>query len=60
MIATKQFDTPYPAIDTDPHFRRVVRNFRPTDYVAWAGATAAFPSSIYLMGACFFFLFQKG
>lgn len=54
--ATKTFDTPYPPIDTDPHFRRVVGNFRQSDYVAWAGATAAFPSSIYLMGALSFTL----
>lgn len=24
--------------------------FRPSDYVFWGGATAAFPSSLYLMG----------
>lgn len=47
--AIKELDTPYPAIDVDPHFSRVVRSFRPSDYAAWAGATAAFPSGIYLM-----------
>ncbi|UZJ53205.1 hypothetical protein CBS101457_002525 [Exobasidium rhododendri] len=45
----KSFDTPFEPIDTDPHFRRVVGNFRNTDYVAWGTATAAFPSSIYMM-----------
>ncbi|WFD04014.1 hypothetical protein MOBT1_002711 [Malassezia obtusa] len=45
----KEFETPYPLIDTDPHFRRVVNNFRPSDYTAWAGTTAAFPSLLYLM-----------
>lgn len=49
--AIKEFETPYPLIDTDPHFRRVVNNFRPSDYTAWAGTTAAFPSLLYLMGA---------
>ena len=47
--AVKQLDTPYPVIDADPHFSRVVRSFRGSDYVAMAGATAAFPSAIYLM-----------
>lgn len=47
--AVKQLDTPYPLIDADPHFSRVVRSFRGSDYAAWAGATAAFPSAIYMM-----------
>lgn len=33
----------------DPHFRRVVSYMRPSDYVYWASATAAFPSTLYLM-----------
>ncbi|PWN48651.1 hypothetical protein IE53DRAFT_333322 [Violaceomyces palustris] len=45
----KQVETPYPLIDADPHFRRVVSNFRRSDYATWAGATAAFPGAIYLM-----------
>ena len=49
MTAVKQLDTPYPVIDADPHFSRVVRSFRGSDYAAMAGATAAFPSAIYLM-----------
>ncbi|KAF8889344.1 NADH-ubiquinone oxidoreductase complex I, 21 kDa subunit-domain-containing protein, partial [Infundibulicybe gibba] len=32
----------------DPHASRVVRYFRPSDYAVWAGATAAFPSALYL------------
>ena len=48
--AIKELETPYPLIDADPHFSRVVRNFRQSDYLAMAGATAAFPSAIYLMG----------
>ncbi len=41
--AVKQLDTPLPVIDADPHFSRVVRSFRSSDYAAMAGATAAFP-----------------
>lgn len=48
-MPVKQLDTPYPVIDADPHFSRVVRSFRSSDYAAMAGATAAFPSAIYLM-----------
>jgi hypothetical protein len=46
----KEFDTPYPVIDTDPHFTRVVRYFRPSDYAAWAAGTAAAPALLYGMG----------
>ncbi|CAG8558990.1 1954_t:CDS:2 [Diversispora eburnea] len=31
--------TEYPPIDTDPHFNRVVRYFRPSDYASWAAMT---------------------
>lgn len=48
--AVKEFETPYPLIDTDPHFKRVVNNFRPSDYTVWAGTTAAFPGALFLMG----------
>jgi hypothetical protein len=40
--------TPYPLIDADPHFSRVVRYFRGSDYAAWAAGTAAFPAALYL------------
>jgi len=43
----KVVETPYPLIDADPHFPRVVRYMRPSDYAVWAGATAAFPSALY-------------
>ncbi|KAI8047209.1 NADH-ubiquinone oxidoreductase complex I, 21 kDa subunit-domain-containing protein [Gilbertella persicaria] len=43
-MPVKEFNTPYPVIDTDPHFARVVRYFRPTDYAAWAAGTAAAPA----------------
>ncbi|KAN0121294.1 NADH-ubiquinone oxidoreductase complex I, 21 kDa subunit domain containing protein [Russula decolorans] len=40
-------ESPYPLVDADPHFSRVVRYMRPSDYAVWAGATAAFPSALY-------------
>ncbi|KAJ1720139.1 hypothetical protein LPJ53_005198 [Coemansia erecta] len=40
---------PYPVIDTDPNFTRVVRYFRPTDYVVAAGLTALGPGFMYWM-----------
>ncbi|KAF8519004.1 NADH-ubiquinone oxidoreductase complex I, 21 kDa subunit-domain-containing protein [Hysterangium stoloniferum] len=49
-MPTKQLNTPYPLIDQDPHFSRVVRYFRLSDYAALAGATAAFPGVMYLLG----------
>ncbi|KAF8141688.1 NADH-ubiquinone oxidoreductase complex I, 21 kDa subunit-domain-containing protein [Boletus reticuloceps] len=44
----KVVKTPYPLIDGDPHFSRVVRYFRPSDYATWAASTAAFPAALYL------------
>ena len=44
----KVVKTPYPLIDADPHFSRVVRYFRPSDYATWAAATGAFPAALYL------------
>ncbi|KAJ9077181.1 hypothetical protein DSO57_1019174 [Entomophthora muscae] len=41
------FKTPYPLIDNDPHFLRVVRYFRAQDYLAWAAGAAAFPALFY-------------
>ncbi|KAF7726490.1 hypothetical protein EC973_008725 [Apophysomyces ossiformis] len=43
-MPVKQFNTAYPVIDTDPHFFRVVRYFRPSDYAAMAVGTAAAPA----------------
>ncbi|KIJ55706.1 hypothetical protein M422DRAFT_220502 [Sphaerobolus stellatus SS14] len=48
-MQTKTVNTPYPLIDSDPHFSRVVRYFRGSDYAVLAGATAAFPGGLYLM-----------
>lgn len=49
QAAQKEFETEYPPIDTDPHFRRVVRYFRPSDYYTMAGAAVAFPSALFLL-----------
>jgi hypothetical protein len=43
-------ESPYPLVDADPHFSRVVRYMRASDYAVWAGATAAFPSALYFWG----------
>ena len=48
----KQTSTPYPLIDADPRFGRVVRYFRPSDYAVWAGATAAAPAALLAYGEC--------
>ncbi|ORX46508.1 hypothetical protein DM01DRAFT_1339510 [Hesseltinella vesiculosa] len=42
-MPVKEFNTQYPVIDTDPHFSRVVRYFRGSDYAAMAACTAAAP-----------------
>lgn len=46
----KHTQTPYPLIDSDPHFGRVVRYMRASDYATWAGAAAAGPGVLYLYG----------
>jgi hypothetical protein len=37
---------PFPVIDSDPTFGRVVGAFRPSDYAVWAASTAAFPAGL--------------
>jgi hypothetical protein len=49
-MPVKEFNSPYPVIDTDPHFTRVVRYMRPSDYAAWAAGTAAAPALLLGMG----------
>lgn len=50
IMPSKVVETPYPLIDADPHASRVIKYFRPSDYAAWAGATAAFPAALYFWG----------
>lgn len=45
-MPVKQLETPYPVIDVDPHFSRVVRYMRPNDYLVWGGVTASGPLAI--------------
>lgn len=44
-------NAPFPVVDADPHFNRVLRNLRTQDYVLWGGATAFAPGALYGMGA---------
>ncbi|KAI8068241.1 NADH-ubiquinone oxidoreductase complex I, 21 kDa subunit-domain-containing protein [Gongronella butleri] len=48
-MPVKQFNNEYPVIDTDPHFFRVVRYFRGTDYATVAAGTAAAPALLLAM-----------
>ncbi|KAL1407758.1 hypothetical protein Q8F55_007192 [Vanrija albida] len=47
-MPVKELTTPYPPIDIDPHFTRVVRYFRPEDYALWGTAAAAGPVALRL------------
>lgn len=47
-MPAKELHTPYPVIDIDPHFKRVVGYMRPNDYLVWTGATGAFPLALSL------------
>ena len=53
IMPNKVVETPYPPIDADPHASRVIGYFRPSDYAAWAGTTAAFPAALYAWGMKF-------
>lgn len=46
----KEITTPYPLIDADPHFSRVVRYMRPSDAACIVGGTALAPSLLYAWG----------
>lgn len=46
----QQIETDYPQIDTDPHFKTVVRYFRPSDYMTWGGMTVGGPAFLYMFG----------
>jgi hypothetical protein len=50
MAQTQQSQPNYQVIDIDPHFNRVVRYFRPSDYAVWAGVTATGPAFMLMMG----------
>ncbi|KAJ3889398.1 NADH-ubiquinone oxidoreductase complex I, 21 kDa subunit-domain-containing protein, partial [Lentinula edodes] len=42
----KVLNTPYPVIDIDPHFTRVVRYFRASDYATWGATTVGVPGAL--------------
>ncbi|RFU25969.1 hypothetical protein B7463_g10363, partial [Scytalidium lignicola] len=48
FLPAKKIQTDYPLIDSDPHFKRVVRYARPSDYAAGAATAAAGPGLMML------------
>jgi hypothetical protein len=52
-MPSKQPLSPYPVIDADPTFGRVIRYMRPSDYATWAGAAAAGPAAFWGFGESF-------
>ncbi|KAI9786755.1 MAG: hypothetical protein M1816_007826 [Peltula sp. TS41687] len=48
-VPPKTIDTEFPLIDTDPHFKRVLRYARPSDYATGAATFAAGPALFLLM-----------
>ncbi|KAF4469500.1 NADH-ubiquinone oxidoreductase 21 kDa subunit [Fusarium albosuccineum] len=46
---SKVIQTDYPLIDNDPHFKRVVRYARTSDYAAGAAAAAFAPAALYAL-----------
>ncbi|KAJ4298389.1 hypothetical protein N0V88_003419 [Collariella sp. IMI 366227] len=46
---SKTVRTEYPLIDNDPHFKRVIRYARPSDYLAGGAAAAGGPGLLYAM-----------
>ena len=59
-MPNKVVETPFPLIDADPHASRVIRYMRPSDLGVWAGATAGFPTLLFLWGACLTFAMASG
>ncbi|MCJ1233740.1 hypothetical protein MMC14_001698 [Varicellaria rhodocarpa] len=47
-VPAKTLNTPYPLIDSDPHFKRVFRYARPSDYAAATGVGALGPGLMLL------------
>nr|XP_019011764.1 uncharacterized protein I206_03870 [Kwoniella pini CBS 10737]OCF50545.1 hypothetical protein I206_03870 [Kwoniella pini CBS 10737] len=47
-MPVKETPAAFPVIDTDPHFTRVIRYMRPSDYLTWAGSTAIGPGLFWL------------
>ncbi|CCJ28693.1 unnamed protein product [Pneumocystis jirovecii] len=49
MTQKKEINTKFQVIDTDPHFFRVIRYARPSDYLIFIAGTIGFPAGIFLM-----------
>ncbi|EGS22638.1 NADH-ubiquinone oxidoreductase-like protein [Thermochaetoides thermophila DSM 1495] len=49
QFPSKTVKTDYPLIDNDPHFTRVIRYARPSDYAHGLAAAAAGPAALWLM-----------
>ncbi|KAK4117841.1 hypothetical protein N656DRAFT_774061 [Canariomyces notabilis] len=49
QFPSKTVQTKYPLIDNDPHFKRVIRYARPSDYAHGAAAAAAGPALLFAM-----------
>ncbi|KAG5440612.1 hypothetical protein PCK2_000322 [Pneumocystis canis] len=49
MVQSKT-QTEFPIIDTDPHFFRVLRYARISDYLVFIAGTIGFPMSMFLLG----------
>ncbi|KAK0655105.1 NADH-ubiquinone oxidoreductase complex I, 21 kDa subunit-domain-containing protein [Cercophora newfieldiana] len=49
QFPSKTIKTDYPLIDNDPHFKRVIKYARPSDYAHGAVAAAAGPGLLYTM-----------
>jgi len=47
-VPARTYDTPYPLIDSDPHFSRVIRYARTSDWATGAGLAVAAPSLLLL------------
>ena len=50
-IVQKDAARPYPLIDADPHFFRVVRYMRLSDYAVWGATAVAAPGALFLWSA---------
>ncbi|KAF3927516.1 hypothetical protein AA313_de0201871 [Arthrobotrys entomopaga] len=51
-VPPKKINHPYPLIDNDPYFTRVLRYFRPSDYAVLGLSTVGAPGAYLLMDYC--------
>ncbi|KAI0028552.1 NADH-ubiquinone oxidoreductase complex I, 21 kDa subunit-domain-containing protein [Vararia minispora EC-137] len=48
-LSTPTGSRPFPLIDSDPHFSRVLRYMRLSDYAVWGGTTIVSPAFLYAL-----------